>query len=223
MVELLMACVACRADAQSTFCEECLALGYRALIRRYALTSTSANPVEMAQEIMSHPRFPVAGQAHHPLVASVLVAAYRNAGGDVTDAQIETAIERADTIPGGFCAGFGADAAAIACGIAVSVIHGTTVKAEHATARSLAHMLTGQAMLMIANNHGARCCKRSTYSVLELASHFFTAAMGAKLATPRGRVECPFPEQNKLCNREDCKYYPTDAPAVREPRLAVLS
>jgi len=37
----------------------------------------------MAQAIMSHPGFPVAGQAHHPLIAAVLVTAHRNAGGEV--------------------------------------------------------------------------------------------------------------------------------------------
>jgi hypothetical protein len=176
----------------------------------------------MAQIVMAHPRFPVVGQAHHPLVAGILVAAYRNAGGDAGEAEIDAAIQRADTIPGGFCAGFGADAAAIACGIAVSAIEGATVKAEHAVARSLAHMLTGQGMLLIANNHGNRCCKRSVFTVLELAAHFFTATMGVALAPPRGSVECAFSAQNKLCNEAGCKFYPTVSSVKAESRLAVL-
>jgi hypothetical protein len=176
----------------------------------------------MAQALMAHPRFPVAGQAHHPLVAGLLVAAYRNAGGAVGEGAIGAAIQRADTIPGGFCAGFGADAAAIACGIAVSVIEGATVKAEHAVARSLAHTLTGQGMLLVANNHGNRCCKRSVFTVLELAAHFFTATLGVRLTPPRRRIECAFGAQNKLCNAEDCKFYPAVAPVRVTPLLAVL-
>lgn len=203
-----MPCLACAQPSTITFCEPCAKLDYAEVIRASCRHSTSTNPVELAQAVMAHPRFPVAGQAHHPLVAGILVATYRNAGGDAGDAEIDAAIHRADTLPGGFCAGFGADAAAIACGIAVSVIEGASVKAEHAVARSLAHTLTGQALLLIANNHGNRCCKRSVFTVLELAAHFFTAAMGVALAPPRGRVECAFSRQNKLCNEADCKFYP---------------
>jgi hypothetical protein len=217
-----MHCLTCAQPSTSTFCDSCAKLEYAELIRLFCRRTTSISPVEMAQTVMAHPRFPVAGQAHHPLVAGILVAAYRNAGGDAGDAEIDAAIQRADTIPGGFCAGFGADAAAIACGIAVSAIGGATVKAEHAVARSLAHTLTGQGMLLIANNHGNRCCKRSVFTVLELASHFFTAAMGVALAPPRGRVECAFSAQNKLCNEADCKYYPAVPPMRVEPRLAVV-
>jgi hypothetical protein len=217
-----MTCVTCAQSTTGTFCDTCAELEYRELIRLSCRRTTSTNPVEMAQIVMAHPRFPVAGQAHHPLVAGILVAAYRNAGGDAGDTEIDVAIQRADTIPGGFCAGFGADAAAIACGIAVSVIEGATVKAEHAVARSLAHTLTGQGMLLIANNHGHRCCKRSVFTVLELASHFFTAAMGVTLTPPRGRVECAFSAANKLCNGADCKFYPVVPTTRVEPRLAVV-
>jgi hypothetical protein len=217
-----MPCPSCAHPSPSTFCDACAKLEYRELIRLFCRRTTSTNPVEMAQTLMAHPPFPVAGQAHHPLVAAVLVAGYRNAGGDAGEAELDAAIQRADSIPGGFCAGFGADAAAIACGVAVSVIEGATIKAEHAVARSLAHTLTGQGMLLIANNHGNRCCKRSVFTVLELASHFFTAAMGVVLTPPRGRIECAFSAQNRLCNQADCKFYPAVPPTRVEPRLAVI-
>jgi hypothetical protein len=217
-----MPCLACAEPSTTPFCDSCAKLEYVELIRLFCRRTTSTDPVEMAHAVMKHPRFPVAGQAHHPLVAGLLVAAYRNAGGDAGEEELDAAIRRADTIPGGFCAGFGADAAAIACGIAVSAIEGATVKAEHSVARSLAHMLTGQAMLLIANHHGNRCCKRSVFTVLELAAHFFTAAMGVALTPPRGRVECAFSAQNKLCNEADCKFYPAIPPVEAEPRLAVL-
>lgn len=217
-----MPCIACTQPATNPFCDSCAELEYVELIRTACRHSTTRSPLELAQALMAHPRFPVAGQAHHPLVAGALVAAYRNAGGDAGVAEIDVAIQRADTIPGGFCAGFGADAAAIACGIAVSVIEGATVKAEHAVARSLAHTLTGQGLLLIANAHGNRCCKRSVFTVLELAAHFFTATMGVALTPPRGRVECAFSARNKLCNEADCKFYPAVPPVKAEPRLAVL-
>lgn len=218
-----MTCIACDAPTPNSFCASCAQLEYPEAIRACCVRSSSTEPVALARAIMAHPRFPTAGQAHHPLVAGVLVAAYRNAGGTAGDAQVESAIRRADTIPAGFCAGFGADAAAIACGIAVSVIEGTTVKAEHAAARSRAHMLTGQALLLIANAHGNRCCKRSVFTVLELAAHFFTAAMGTALTPPEGRIECAFSLENKLCSLGACKFYPTAPPAKPRDLLPVLA
>lgn len=203
-----MNCIICHNPTDNAICQNCAALEYQEVIKTYCLNSASKNPLQMAQEIMGHPVFPVAGQAHHPLIAAVLLAAYRNSGNDIPQEKLEEAIRRGNSIPGGFCAGFGADAAAIACGIAVSLINGNTINAEHAVGRAQAHALTGEAMLNIANNSGNRCCKRSVYSVLELATNYFNRVMGASLEAPEKRTSCPFTAKNKLCNGTACKYYP---------------
>ena len=216
-------CASCGAPSEARFCATCAALPYADVIRGCCARATSTSPLDMAQEIMAHPTFPVAGQAHHPLVAAVLVTAWRNATGADAAEPLAAAVERGDSIPGGFCAGFGADAAAIACGIAVSAIRGNTVKADHALGRALAHALTGQAMLQIASGTGNRCCKRSVYGVLETAAAYFASALGVALAPANARVECPFAERNKLCNREACRYYPTGGiPAAPRRHLAAV-
>ncbi len=203
-----MNCIICNKPSENVVCQECAGLEYQEVIRTYCHNAVSKSPLQMAQEIMSHPGFPVAGQAHHPLIAAVLLAAYRNAGNDIPQEKLEEAIKRGNSIPGGFCAGFGADAAAIACGIAVSLINRNTISAEHAAGRAQAHALTGEGMLNIANNSGNRCCKRSVYSVLELATNYFNRVMGGSLEAPQERVHCPFTTKNKLCNGAACKYYP---------------
>ncbi len=202
-----MNCIVCHLPGE-TFCPDCSGLEYPELIRRYCHGSSSNNPLQMAAEIMSHPDFPVAGQAHHPLIAAVLVTAYRNAGGELPPEKIDAAVQRGNSIPGGFCAGFGADAAAIACGIAVSVIKGNTIAAEHAPGRALAHALTGEGMFAVANNTGNRCCKRSVYRLLELATNYFNRVLGTTLEALPGPVVCPFVDRNKLCNGPACKYHP---------------
>lgn len=202
-----MNCTVCGNTSDNQFCPSCVTLEYAELIKAYCLHSASANPLEMAREIMAHPEFPLAGQAHHPLIAAVLVAAWRNAGGEAPAERIEEAVRRGNSIPGGFCAGFGADAAAIACGIAVSLVKGNTINAVHAAGRSLAHALTGEGMLTIANNSGNRCCKRSVYAMLELATNYFNRTMGVTLEQPQERLHCPFSEKNKLCNGPACKYH----------------
>jgi hypothetical protein len=106
----------------------------------------------------------------------------------------------------------------------VSVVEGNTVKAVHAPGRARAHGLTGQAMLHIASGTGNRCCKRSVYGVLEVATSYFDAALAAPLLPASQRVECPFHLANKLCNGDACRYFPANAQAVSagRPRLAVL-
>ncbi|WP_298266883.1 DUF5714 domain-containing protein [Geobacter sp.] len=203
-----MNCIICGNSAESAICQNCAGLEPQEAIRTYCLNSASKNPLQMSQAIMNHPGFPVAGHLHHALVAAVLVAAYRNAGGEVSPEKLDEAIKRGNSIPGGFCAGFGADAAAIACGIAVSLINGNTINAEHATGRAQAHALTGEAMLNIANNSGNRCCKRSVYGVLELATNYFNRVLGSSLEAPQESIRCPFTRKNKLCNGKACKYHP---------------
>ncbi len=217
-------CFVCNEPSEPDLCSTCAALEYPDVIRGYCTHAISTSPLDMAQEIMAHPKFPIAGQAHHPLVAAVLVTAWRNATGAEATEKLDAAVQRGNSIPGGFCAGFGADAAAIACGIAVSVIEGNTIKAEHAPGRARAHGLTGQAMLHIANGSGNRCCKRSVYGVLEVATSYFNAALGVPIARASRRVECPFHEKNKLCNHAACRYDPAGAStaAATPPRLTVI-
>jgi hypothetical protein len=203
-----MNCLICGQDAAETICHTCSAMEYQEVIRTYCQGSVSTSPLKMAQAIMRHPGFPVAGQAHHPLVAAVLVTAYRNAGGELAAEKVDEAIRRGNSLPGGFCAGFGADAAAIACGIAVSLIKGNSIGAEHAAGRAQAHALTGEGLLNVANKAGNRCCKRSVYSLLELATNYFNRVLGVRLEALDARPCCPFTAQNKLCNGAACQYFP---------------
>lgn len=178
-----MNCIICHKPSDNAICQNCAGLEHQEVIRTYCLNTASKSPLQMAQEIMGHPGFPVAGHVHHALVAAILVAAYRNAGGEVSPEKLDEAIKRGNGIPGGFCA-------------------------EHAAGRAQAHALTGEAMLHIANNSGNRCCKRSVYGVLELATNYFNRVMGVSLEALQKRISCPFTAKNKLCNGPACKYYP---------------
>lgn len=184
-------------------------MNYQDLILKTYLNTDSINPVEIAQEILNNPEFPVAGQAHHPLIACSLITAYANAmDSQEKEAYINEGMMRANSLPGGFCAGFGADVAAISLGIAVSIVLNTNIRQEKDWARSKAHTLTGMGMLNIANNRGNRCCRRSTYSMLILGTNYFNHNMGCSLqTTPESEVKCNLREKNPLCNKTDCKYY----------------
>jgi len=177
-------------------------------IQELCKTTTSKDPLHIALEAMSAEEFPIAGQAHHGLIAGALMAAYQNAIGRRDDKLIEAAIQRADSLPAGFCAGFGADVGAIAAGIVVSLIHGNTIKAEHSATRSQAHQMTASCLLAIANNTGNRCCKRTVFQVIETATNFLQANVDVALdRTPTTAFRCPYCEWNQLCNRENCRYF----------------
>lgn len=184
-------------------------MNYQDHILTNCLETNSTNPLQITEEILSNPEFPVAGQAHHPLIACSILAAYANANSsDNKEALIKEGMKRANSLPGGFCAGFGADVAAISLGIAVSIILNTNIKEETDWARAKAHTLTGMGMLNIANNKGNRCCRRSTYSMLILATNYFNNHMGCALgSTPESEVKCTLREKNPLCNGVSCKYY----------------
>ncbi len=51
--------------------------------------------MEMAKTIMKHPVMPMHGPEHHAMIAAVLVTAYKNLTGKVTDDDIKEAIRRA--------------------------------------------------------------------------------------------------------------------------------
>ncbi len=178
-----------------------------ARIRELCLQTMSRNPWTVALEAMSWEGFPVAGQAYHGLIAGALMAAYQNATEKCDKKAIGSAIQRAETLPAGFCAGFGADAGAIAAGIVISVIYGNTVRSEYSATRGLAHQLTAQCLLAIANNTGNRCCKRTVFQVLETTTNFMQATMGVSLdRISPARFRCT--AKNDLCNQEACCYYP---------------
>ncbi|MHB9035682.1 MAG: DUF5714 domain-containing protein [Armatimonadota bacterium] len=178
-------------------------------IQELCRTTTSTDPLGIALEAMSAEGFPIAGQAHHGLISGALMAAYQNATGTRDEKLIDAAIQRADSLPQGFCAGFGADVGAIAAGIVVSLIHGNTIKAEHSATRSQAHRMTANCLLAIANNTGNRCCKRTVFQVIETATDFLETNLGVALGrTPVAAFRCPYWEKNPLCNGESCRYFP---------------
>ena len=180
-----------------------------ARIRELCLQTRSRDPWTVALEAMNWEGFPVAGQAHHGLVAGALMAAYQNSTEKYDKKAITSAMHRAETLPAGFCAGFGADAGAIAAGIVISVIYGNTARSEHSATRRLAHQMTAHCMLAIANNTGNRCCKRTVFQVLETATNFIEATVWVALnRTPLARLSCAFAAKNDLCNQEACRYFP---------------
>jgi len=187
-------------------CNECHASDSIKIITQFCLSSGSKNPLEMAKTIMRHPTMPMHGPEHHAMIAAVLVTAYKNLIGKASDEDIKEAIRRGATVPGGYCGLFGTDAAAIATGIALSVILKSSPLTDHE--RRTANMMTSRALAAIASNRGVRCCKRSTYASIETAIQYFREVLGVELEhIPVSKLKCEHSHRNKQCSGVDCRYY----------------
>lgn len=187
-------------------CNECHASDSIKIITSLCLSSNSINPMEMAMTIMKHPTIPMHGPEHHAMIAAVLVTAYKNRTGKLTDDDIMEAIRRGASVPGGYCGLYGTDAAAIATGIAMSTILRATPLTDYE--RRTANTMTSRALAAIAANTGVRCCKRSTFAAIDAAIQYFKEVLGVELAhISASKLKCEHSKRNKQCSGIDCRYY----------------
>ncbi|HZW83681.1 MAG TPA: DUF5714 domain-containing protein, partial [Candidatus Deferrimicrobium sp.] len=94
-------------------CNTCHANEAMLNLSRYCLTSKSTNPLEMLEELMQHSSVAMHGPEHHAIIPAVLVTAYRNLTGKLSEEAILEAIRRGSKIPGGYCGIYGACGAGV--------------------------------------------------------------------------------------------------------------
>jgi hypothetical protein len=204
-------CDFCRKTAQAQIycpdghyvCDNCHSQKALGVLREVLKYSTSTDPAELLERVMSHPAVPMHGPEHHAIVPAVIVAAVKNSGYPVPEGAMEKAIERGPSVPGGWCGLYGACGAAIGVGIAVSVLTAATpltgparTLANEATALALGKMLDG----------GPRCCKRASRKAIEAAVDFLKKHLDISLEI-KAKPVCNYSERNKECLLEDCSYY----------------
>ncbi len=101
--------------------------------------------------MMGMPSCHIHGPEHHTMVGCALLAAYKNAGGDV---DLNTALaemhKRAKQVPGGSCGFWGACGAGVSTGMFVSIAAKSTPLAEKAW--GLSNQMTAKALDAIGKN-----------------------------------------------------------------------
>ena len=189
-------------------CDRCHSSEPSDLIEKYCLQSTSKNPVEIANILMSHPSVSMHGPEHHFLVPAVLLTCYNqvNPGGNLPK-QLEQARKRAEGVPGGSCGFCGNCGAAVGTGIFISLITRTTPLSKEGW--RLSNLVTAESLLSIAEHGGPRCCKRNTYLALQSADAFLQKEFGTTLEMPES-IRCDFSPLNKECRKEACPFYNGD-------------
>lgn len=186
-------------------CDACHAEEGIFSITQFVSKTSSRDPVFIATELMKVPYINMHGPEHHYLVAASLLAAYRNAGGEI---DLEKALgvirERAKSVPGGICGMWGSCGAAIATGIFVSVITGSTPLST--VEWSLANQMTSKSLATISSHGGPRCCKRNTYLAISEAVKYAKNSFAVTMELPE-KIQCQFFHRNKECRQNKCIYF----------------
>lgn len=184
-------------------CDECHTSGMDEIIS-ICFNSTSKNPIEIIEEMMSMSSCHMHGPEHHIMVGSALLTAYKNAGGDI---ELKTALYemqmRGKQVPGGSCGFWGACGAGISAGMYISIALKSTPLSKEAW--GLANQMTSRALDSIGKNGGPRCCKRDSYLSIIEAVRFTKEKTGIEMECDP--VICSRSHLNNQCLQKECPFY----------------
>ena len=184
-------------------CDDCHTSGMDEILS-ICFHSSSQNPIDIMEEMMSMPSCHMHGPEHHIMVGSALLTAYKNAGGDI---DLKPALyemqKRGSQVPGGVCGFWGACGAGISAGIYVAIALKSTPLAKEAW--GLSNQMTARALEAIGKNGGPRCCKRDSYLAIMEAVRFTSEELGVKMKL--GQFSCSRSHLNNQCRQEECPFY----------------
>ena len=200
-------------------CDSCHRKNGLEVIRTICTGTGETDLIALLELIRSHPAIPMHGPEHHAMIPGIILACYRNSGGDIKEELILTGIRRGADIPGGVCGFWGACGAAVGAGIAVSIILAATPLTP--SARQAAQSFSARILAVIAQYRGGRCCQRETWLALtetaRLSEEILSLPMEAK-----GSIRCEQYLRTKECIRKQCPLWESRVKTV-EPELQFLS
>lgn len=184
-------------------CDQCHTDGIDT-IAHVCIPSTEKDPFVILEQMMQLPFCHMHGPEHHAMVGAALLAAYRNAGGEVDLMElIPEMVRRGRQVPGGACGNWGACGAGISVGIFVALVtHSTPLATE---AWRLSNQATAQALALISKYGGPRCCKRDSYLALQAGIDFAKAELGVTMES--SRPHCTRAKLNNQCLHNRCPFF----------------
>ena len=186
-------------------CDDCHEAGAEAFFLPFLLHSEEKDPLLLLEQVMALPRVHMHGPEHHVIVPCVLLAAYRNNGGELdAEAALREAVRRGKKVPGGSCGYGGVCGAAAGAGIYMSILLGSTPL--HREAWPFPQKLVGECLTILADLGGPRCCKRTGRLCVTHAAQRTADWLGVEM--PVGEIKCRYFRKNRECITRDCPYYP---------------
>jgi len=182
-------------------CDACHEEDGLEIIRRICLHTQETDMLRLFEQIRSHPAIPVNGPEHHALVPGIILATYRNLGGKISAAALETGIKRGSSVAGGYCAFMGICGAAVGVGTAFSLIlDANPLKAEE---RKKVQQAVQGVLEEIAALRAARCCQRDCWIALKKTARLSAEILPVTLKA-EGDISCGQQHQNHECQGEEC-------------------
>lgn len=186
-------------------CDECRKKYASKAIYNKCIDSDSKDPVALSLEIMSNKSIRMHDLKHHTMVASCLLTAYKNCGGDIDlDAALRDADKRGSWFPGGVCGLAGTCGAAASTGIFYSIITKTTPHSKETWSDT--NRIVANSLFKISDINGPRCCKRNSFIAMIEATDYVEEKMGVKMETTRD-IRCPYFARNEECIKAECPFY----------------
>jgi hypothetical protein len=188
-------------------CDKCWKIPANAVIKSICMSSKATDPFLLAIMMMNSPAIMIHGADHHSIVASALLTAYKNSGGEINlEEAINEAIKRGSTIPYGICVSAGTSGAAMSAGIFYCIIAKTTPMSGQEWADG--NLLVGHCLCDVGKIGGPRCCKRCTFTALKNAVEYVREKNGISMDMPE-KIVCSFIDRNEDCLERRCPYYAT--------------
>jgi len=188
-------------EANHFVCDDCHRENGLEVTKTICQKTTETDLITLLKLIRSHPAIPMHGPEHHAMIPGIILAAFRNCGGELTDEIINTGIDRGAQIPGGACGFWGACGAAIGAGIAVSSILAATPLTP--SSRQTAQSFSAKILSRIATYKGGRCCQRETWLALTETAKLSEEMLSISL-TANDSLECDQYLKNRECIRKAC-------------------
>ncbi len=182
-------------------CDDCHQAPALTAIRKNCTETGETDMIRLLDHIRRQPGINLHGPEHHAMVPGIILATYRNLGGQVNRSDILKAVNQGSRVPGGTCGLWGACGAAIGVGIGFSILLQSTPlqgKARQQVMQACSRILAG-----LGEIPAPRCCQRETWLALKEASRlserFLPLALQADFT-----LKCRQYEINRECVRRQC-------------------
>ena len=185
-------------------CDACHRASALELIEQVCLSTDETEMVSLLRQIRQHEAVPIHGPEHHALVPGIILATYRNLGGEIADEKIRSGIRRGAEVPGGACGYMGACGAAVGVGIAFGIVLDSTPLAPEG--RRIVLATTSEVLAEMAKLEAARCCQRECFIALEKAAELSARLLPVTLRTGPP-FDCEQIDLNDECIGPDCPLF----------------
>jgi hypothetical protein len=191
-------------------CDACHSKDSMTMIGAVSFTTTSQDPVEIADFMMSHPALPMLGCEHAFIAAGAFMAALKNSpyGKEkITDQDIREVFDRTEKqAVGGYCGLTGVCGIMPAMGACFSVFLGARCGSDREQRITMdAVTRVSQAITELT---GPSCCKAYVRAALGVAVNIFAERFGIVLPVAKSPIICRHSGKHPHgCREEKCPYY----------------